>query len=260
MKGLLFLVVLVAVIVYGFRYLRRREVEAFLDADMVDFHTFKQKKEKGVEAPDPLLARAEAYTAMNPTEVPVRSSRTADNGDVEDELVPALAPDPNLYRLKVPGFDEISRNMMQLLTGIVPDDVVVLASVPLSEFVETEAAEAKFKLDSHRVGYLVCESKDLTILCGVQMRDAATPTRGIDFVKTVFGDIGRPLLEFPLSNDISELEIRDQLDPVLLVREARRCPRCGKSMSVRRAQKGKRAGEAFWVCTRFPDCRGVISV
>jgi restriction system protein len=36
------------------------------------------------------------------------------------------------------------------------------------------------------------------------------------------------------------------------------CPRCGKQMVLRTAKKGKHAGEKFWGCTGFPDCRTIL--
>lgn len=239
----------------GLRYLRKREVEAFLDADMVDFQTFASKA-KHEQAADPLMARAEAYAALNPALVTLNKAETSSDDDID----PVMLPDPHLYRLKLQSFDEITRNLLRLLSSLLPQGFVVLPNVPLSEFVQTEDAGAGLKLAGYRIGFLICESSDLTVVCGVQLRDAATGAQGVDFIKTVFGDIGKPLLEFPVSNDISELEVRDQLDPVLQSRERRSCPRCGEQMAIRRARKGKRAGETFWVCARFPDCRGVISV
>ncbi|MFC1601412.1 four helix bundle protein [Candidatus Sumerlaeota bacterium] len=38
------------------------------------------------------------------------------------------------------------------------------------------------------------------------------------------------------------------------------CPDCGKPMSRRTARSGPRAGQAFWGCSGFPDCRGTRSV
>jgi predicted RNA-binding Zn-ribbon protein involved in translation (DUF1610 family) len=35
------------------------------------------------------------------------------------------------------------------------------------------------------------------------------------------------------------------------------CPKCGSPMVLRMARKGRRAGEKFWGCSRFPKCRGV---
>ena len=47
-------------------------------------------------------------------------------------------------------------------------------------------------------------------------------------------------------------EIHSRLD----ARSTPDCPACGASMVRRVAKKGGNAGEAFWGCTRFPQCRG----
>jgi restriction system protein len=40
---------------------------------------------------------------------------------------------------------------------------------------------------------------------------------------------------------------------------ARACPKCGGEMVLRVAKKGPHSGEKFWGCSKFPDCRGVVS-
>jgi restriction system protein len=37
-----------------------------------------------------------------------------------------------------------------------------------------------------------------------------------------------------------------------------RCPRCGRSMTVRTATRGPRAGQQFWGCSGFPGCRATL--
>jgi restriction system protein len=37
------------------------------------------------------------------------------------------------------------------------------------------------------------------------------------------------------------------------------CPKCGSAMVLRHATKGAHAGSAFWGCSRFPGCRGILS-
>jgi hypothetical protein len=155
-------------------------------------------------------------------------------------------------------FDEVTRNMLILLRKVAPRGVLVLLNVPLSEFVKTDTGETS-NLAALKVTYLLCDATRLEVICGVQHRDAgATGRQPIDQVKSVFGDIGLPLLEFPVSNDISEHEVRDKLDPVLLGSEVQACPGCAGSMTIRKAIKGKSAGRIFWVCNDFPTCRGVI--
>ena len=38
------------------------------------------------------------------------------------------------------------------------------------------------------------------------------------------------------------------------------CPICSSKMIKRTAKKGKNAGNTFWGCSQFPNCRGVTSV
>jgi restriction system protein len=49
-------------------------------------------------------------------------------------------------------------------------------------------------------------------------------------------------------------------EPQASAQAAPGCPRCGASMMQRVAKRGSRAGERFWGCSRFPDCRGVRPV
>ena len=36
------------------------------------------------------------------------------------------------------------------------------------------------------------------------------------------------------------------------------CPKCGKKMVERTAKTGKNAGNKFWSCSSYPDCRGTL--
>jgi four helix bundle suffix protein len=36
------------------------------------------------------------------------------------------------------------------------------------------------------------------------------------------------------------------------------CPQCGKPMVLRTAKNGKNAGQQFWGCAAYPDCKGVV--
>lgn len=41
--------------------------------------------------------------------------------------------------------------------------------------------------------------------------------------------------------------------------EAPSCPKCGKPMRQRIARTGSHAGESFWGCTGYPECKGIRS-
>lgn len=38
------------------------------------------------------------------------------------------------------------------------------------------------------------------------------------------------------------------------------CPECGSTMEVRTAKNGRYAGNDFWGCSQFPQCRGLINI
>ena len=47
-------------------------------------------------------------------------------------------------------------------------------------------------------------------------------------------------------------------EPAVAVEPA--CPRCGSAMVKRVAKQGANAGNAFWGCTSYPQCRGVRAI
>ena len=38
------------------------------------------------------------------------------------------------------------------------------------------------------------------------------------------------------------------------------CPQCGKAMALRTAKQGQNAGQQFWGCTGYPDCKATAKV
>jgi len=38
------------------------------------------------------------------------------------------------------------------------------------------------------------------------------------------------------------------------------CPKCGKPMALRTAQRGKAKGKQFWGCSAYPECKGIVAI
>jgi len=55
------------------------------------------------------------------------------------------------------------------------------------------------------------------------------------------------------NSNVSIQDTAESLPPPL-------CPLCNNNMIKRTAKKGKNAGNTFWGCSKFPSCRGVISM
>lgn len=49
-------------------------------------------------------------------------------------------------------------------------------------------------------------------------------------------------------------------EPVEEVAASLVCDKCGAEMVKRRASKGQYAGQWFWVCKAFPECRGIVPI
>jgi four helix bundle suffix protein len=52
----------------------------------------------------------------------------------------------------------------------------------------------------------------------------------------------------------------DRTDPTDRPQLSPNCPKCGKPMALRTAQKGKNAGKQFWGCSGYPECKNVADI
>ncbi len=64
---------------------------------------------------------------------------------------------------------------------------------------------------------------------------------------------------------VEEGGFREKLTEARVAERARQddapaCPQCGKPMHKRKARTGSKAGQEFWGCTGYPDCKGVREV
>lgn len=53
---------------------------------------------------------------------------------------------------------------------------------------------------------------------------------------------------------VARLKARSDIGSVQL------CPKCGSEMVLRTTRKGQNAGNQFWDCSRFPQCKGVVNL
>ncbi|MFA6292340.1 MAG: topoisomerase DNA-binding C4 zinc finger domain-containing protein, partial [Victivallales bacterium] len=90
-----------------------------------------------------------------------------------------------------------------------------------------------------------------------------------DFINEAFEAAGIPLLRVPVkrsysTDELSEMirkalsspEVAVQTSPPAPVNPV--CDKCGAEMVLRTSQKGANAGNRFWGCTNYPNCRNII--
>ena len=64
------------------------------------------------------------------------------------------------------------------------------------------------------------------------------------------------LQEGGLRERMTRARLEARGDPQPPASDLPECPKCGKPMRRRTARQGPRAGQAFWGCSAYPDCRG----
>lgn len=229
MTGFIIFVGVVAALVWFIRYLRKRELEAFLETDVAALEEFKNQL--GIE-PAPLSITSAAHNANGPAlEVVAR------------ETV----------------LDEIHGSFLAALDKVLKGRFHIFVQVPLTDFVRIESGADQ--LAGKRVSFLVCTKPDYRmafgiLLCGSEPAEEARRRT----IEAVFRQIDKPLVSFPMLQNVSAREIDEALSDVLGSPAERHCPKCGKPMSMRRAVKGANAGKTFWVCKEFPSCRGIMRI
>lgn len=253
MAGFLIVCALIAIAAVGFGMKRRREVDAFLAADFADFVEFRKSGDG-----DQLAAEPSAWGGKRivGTASAAPANVIAIGTDYEADEIAS-------FRQKDALFDQVTRSFLMALDQVLDDHYRAFVNVPVKDFVkEVQTGKVPSPALEKKVSIVICKKSNLSLVCGILLHDKSPRARHYSWLlESVFTQIGRPLLSFPLETDYSPLEINEQLDKVLHRSFLNRnCPRCGASMAMKKAIRGKNSGRPFWVCRNFPDCRGIVSI
>lgn len=141
------------------------------------------------------------------------------------------------------------------------------------------------KIDRKHVDFLLCDPVTMRPLVGIELDDRSHQREDRQvrdaFVDKVFSTAQLPLLHIPVRRAYVAAEIEAQIAPFLRVptvsipapvrepepstqvatafNESPRCPKCGSEMILRTAKSGSNAGNKFWGCSKYPNCRGMVA-
>jgi len=248
MSGFLIFLVVLAVIIAGLRYLRRREVEAFMQGDTSLFEEIAQKY------PDAPTVKS----ISSQTVVPDLA-----NTGIPDVAGPASMPaDLMPVQLKRFLFDDVHRAFDSALQKVVADRYRIFIHLPLKDLVTTEDKTMSSRLRVKTVAFALADRDSLALVCAICLKGTSnTESRETAFLEEVFAAINVPLYQFPVLTAYATLEIEEVLAEHLAGGVGlRNCPKCGQDMTMRRAVKGRNNGKSFWVCTEYPSCKGIMSI
>jgi len=251
MTGFLTFCALIALAVVAFGLKRRREIDAFLAAELSDFAV--KEGEENQELIEP--------SAWDETRIVGQTAATPAN--VVSIGTESQSEEIATFRPKNAVFDEVIRSFLQALEQVLDDQYRVFVNVPVKDFArEVEQGKMPAPALEKRVSFVICKKSSLSLVCGILLHDHSPRARHYSWLlDSVFTQIGRPLLSFPVENDYSPLEIDEQLDKVMHRSFLNRnCPVCSANMALKKARRGKNIGRSFWVCRNFPDCRGIVQI
>ena len=214
----------------------------------------------------------------------------------DDQDVPPDAPQYP-YPLRDEFLSPAELNFYHVLVTVSADWAALFSKVNLGDLFYPKTGEYgqnqayRNKIARKHVDFLLCDRESLRPLLAIELDDSShnRPDRQArdEFVDGVFAAAGLPLLHVPVSQSYPTKKLRAFLrrkagladeDPILpsapqpVVAAAApaeegegetavpTCPKCDAPMVRRTAQKGANAGNSFWGCANYPQCRGIRAV
>jgi very-short-patch-repair endonuclease len=198
--------------------------------------------------------------------------------------VPAYYP----YQKEPTLFTAAERSFLGVLEQALANEFRIMGKVRLADIVgvrpglsNSERQTAFNKISAKHVDFAVFAPDDLSIQFAVELDDSSHGQKARQerdtFLDGVMNAAGIPLVRFPAQKGYSIQEVRRVLSSVLeyedesppetevvipdvLPPDQNICPKCGGGMVLRKAAKGKNAGQEFWGCSNYPKCRTVLPI
>ncbi len=203
----------------------------------------------------------------------------------------ATAQSPEFpYRQREHFLTSAELSFFMILKTIVGERAALSAKVGLGDlFVVKTEDQSRYrvytnKIDRKHVDFLLCDLATMRPLVGIELDDSshqrADRQARDEFVDQVFAVAGLPILHVPAKRTYVVAEVAAQLAPYLgaapesgTVRtpvkveasspsvsssDAPICPKCGGQMVLRIAKSGANAGNRFWGCSNYPNCRSML--
>jgi hypothetical protein len=184
-------------------------------------------------------------------------------------------------------FSPAERSFLGVLHQAVGGNATVLGKVRVADVAEptaglngSERQRAFNRISGKHFDFLLCDSKNLSILCAIELDDRSHQTKSRDqrdeFLKGVCEAAGVPLVQVPAKSGYVIDDVKRMLAPHLTTKgnpiqkpspprkaskyNGKVCPNCSATMVKRVTQKGSHAGMEFWACSKFPECKTVEAI
>ncbi len=217
-------------------------------------------------------------SATRKTHVPEKSSQNSSAEEIEYSY----------QKLEVL-FSPAERSFLGVLNQAVNENIQIFGKVRVADVIipkkgmsRSEWQKAFNKISSKHFDFLLCNKKNLAILCAVELDDSShnkktRKDRDI-FLESVCKSAKLPLVHIAAQSTYNLKEMQNSLavylpedDQSLVSKEQpvekvekdqslddkKLCPKCSSQMVKRVAKKGKNIGKEFWACSKFPKCKHI---
>lgn len=196
-------------------------------------------------------------------------------------LQPQTETEPELpYHLVEDFLSPAELSFYHVLLQVVGEQVTISTKVSLGDLFYAKTGDRgenlryRNKIDRKHVDFLLCDSKTMQPLMGIELDDASHNRQSRQerdvFVNQVFEAAGLPLVRVPAQASYAPREIAAQLEGARLrenpppdisaPEKAPLCPSCNIPMVVRTAKRGSHKGEQFYACPNYPECKALIPI
>ncbi|HBG88362.1 MAG TPA: topoisomerase [Marinilabiliaceae bacterium] len=162
----------------------------------------------------------------------------------------------------------------------VGDRAVICPKVGLKDifFISKKASKDYMKyfgkISQKHVDFILCDPGTMSLLCGIELDDSSHMNRKRQerdlFVEKVYRDANLKLIRIPTKFGYTSTEIETAVAGVLnrppedipkiqSSNDTVMCPKCGIPMVLRKAARGKNAGNEFYGCPNYPKCKEIIN-
>lgn len=191
------------------------------------------------------------------------------------------------YHLRDDFLSPAELNFYRVLQTAISDWAIIFTKVSLGDLFYAQTGDFgqnqayRNKIDRKHVDFLLCDPQTARPILGIELDDKshqqADRQERDKFVDQVFAAAKLPLAHIPVKqgypteklnrylqqkagvipkhhNDSNEQMEQDEQNL------APSCPKCGAGMVQRTAKSGANAGNSFWGCPNYPQCRGIVNI
>jgi len=201
------------------------------------------------------------------------------------------APQTFPYQKQPALFTPAERSFYGVLHQAVGKDFQLFGKVRVADVIAVRRGLSKQawqrafnQINAKHFDFILCRPDDLSVLCAIELNDSSHQSKARQdrdaFLATACAAAGLPLISFDTRRAYAVSDICTRIADRIAGAPAASpptipakisgtktpntpeppCPKCASPMVKRVAKGGQLAGKEFWGCSRFPECRGMLSV